>query len=200
MRIGLDYDGTIANANLVKSSWIRKNLNIHIPNWCTDRTSCIRELSKYMDPEKARKVYNNMTTFIYTGDYGAAAPEIEGALDGIRKLAASHEVVLVTAREEKKMPSCRKWLQSNGVLQYFSRLHSSGTPDKEEGRVLSKAEICGKYNVDVLVDDDERHLAKIDVQGLKRILIKNGAAQKPRMNGIYVASSFNEVVEEIYRL
>jgi len=198
MKIGLDYDGTIADSNIMKSHWIKDNLNIDIPSWKTDRTSCICELANHISINDAEKVYNNFSEFIYSGEYAKAAPEIPGAIEGIQTLAKTHDLFIVTARFQSHMEDMIKWLDAHNVLHLFKDYFSMRIEDKKMKCLLSKQEICSFYDISVLVDDDERHLKKINLPNLKRILIKNGSSDNTdNLKGIIYANSWKQILNEI---
>ncbi|MBW2994842.1 hypothetical protein KY312_00670, partial [Candidatus Woesearchaeota archaeon] len=103
-----------------------------------------------------------------------------------------------TARPDYSIQISHDWLKENGVYGCFKGFYSSGIEDKNYKRILNKQEICQEYCLDVLVDDDARHLKKIQVPSLKRILIKVGSNEY-ESNGIFIASSWNDVVDEIIK-
>jgi len=51
MIIGLDYGGTIADSDLVKSKWILDELGLNIPPWKTDRTNFILFINSIVNPD-----------------------------------------------------------------------------------------------------------------------------------------------------
>ncbi|MBW2995185.1 hypothetical protein KY312_02445, partial [Candidatus Woesearchaeota archaeon] len=92
MKIGLDYDGTIAGSDVLKSNHIKEALGIDIPPWKTDRTTCIPELAKHIPLEQAKEFYENFRYTVYTGERAKNAPEVPGALNAIKELAKKHEL------------------------------------------------------------------------------------------------------------
>ena len=46
MKIGIDFDGTIADTNTAKSYWIKKNIGLSIPPYQCDKTTCLQYIKK----------------------------------------------------------------------------------------------------------------------------------------------------------
>lgn len=185
--IGVDYDGTIADTNAIKAAWIRENLGIEVPPWRTDRTLCV--------PIIGLEAYERMSKIVYSPELSAQAKEVPGASHAIKTLAARYRIYVVTARNDAQIASSRAWLEKMGILPYISGFLSSAerAPD---GTRLSKAALCAKYGIRILVDDDERHLRDVHVPGLQRILLKSGCdeALEPEP-GIELATSWRQVLE-----
>lgn len=200
MNIGLDYDGVIADTNKVKSEWLKQTFGINIPAHLTNRTSCIRELAKYFPKEKSVEIYDNFQTFIYGGEYARNAPEIPGAVDLIKRLSGKHSLWIVTARYDPLMQDAKDYLIARNILSCFKGIESAGNVDPTLGRPPTKEEICLKRRISVLVDDDERHLVNVNVQGLKKILLRNGGDDSEHVDGVSIARSMKDVEEYIQNM
>lgn len=155
---GVDYDGTIADTNLMKARWIREHLRQQVDPWQCDRTSCI--------PLIGAESYERMANTVYERAWSLAAPPVAGALAGLQALGARGKVYVLTARLPHRLAFAREWFERQGVPGLGDTLLSSAESDK-----LS---VCERHGVNVLIDDDERHLLPLLQSGVRAILLKVG--------------------------
>ena len=80
------------------------------------------------------------------------------------------------------------------ILKHFGGWYSSRSIDPKYDKILSKQEICGNYNFDAIIDDDQRHLGEINLPNFKKILLKNGAEETEKVDGLYVARNWSDVI------
>lgn len=161
MRFGIDYDGTIADTNRVKSQWIKENMGLDVAPWRCDRTLCEPVIGSEKYSEMARAVYGEKETL--------KAPEIDGVREALHALKALGDIFVVTARREETLPWVAAWLTEHGLRGYLDRLIlSEGEP---------KLGLCLNHNVDVLIDDDQRHVFESDSPNVLKILFKNGMTE-----------------------
>jgi hypothetical protein len=180
MKIGIDYDGTIADTGTMKSAWIRENLGKEVESWNTDRTTCV--------PVIGMEAYAKMGDAVYERELTLKAPLIDGAAEALARIAQIGEVYLITARGERRISFAREKLECKGLARYFSGFASS------HGR--TKEQVCSELGLDVIIDDDARHLEKISLQGLRKILIKCGSTEETELaNGVEYAKSWQEAVD-----
>lgn len=149
MGFGLDFDGTIAQTDLIKSRWIKANFGIDTPRGLTSRTYCQSLLGEY----EYRRMVNETSEL----DATLAIPPSPGAKEVIPRLSELGPIYLVTARTLQQMRNAAVWLENNKLKRYFSGFISSIGEDKQS--------ICAENNLEWLVDDDPRHLH----QGAHRI-------------------------------
>jgi uncharacterized HAD superfamily protein len=179
---GIDYDGTIADTNRVKATWIRERLGREVDPQACDRTSCV--------PIIGADNYEDMATVVYEREWSLKAPPVVGALDGLRALHEHGQVYVLTARLPHRLAFAREWLEQHGVGEFAGALLSSADSDK-----LS---VCKQHGIDVLVDDDERHLLPVVERGVQAILLKvdfNGDITLPA--GVDLCRSWPEVLNKI---
>ena len=158
IRIAVDYDGTIADTNLVKSEWLKRNIDIDIPPWRCDRTLCAAIIGE----EK----YNEMAGYVYGQELSLSALEVDGAKEGIKKLKELGSVFVLTARDVEALQWAKIWLEENGVSNNVEQVITSlGQP---------KLKLCQQYGINILIDDDQRHICEEEAGGILRILLKNG--------------------------
>ena len=185
--IGLDYDGTIADTGIAKTAWIREHLGLEIPPWSTDRTMCV--------PIIGAENYEHMGRVVYAPDASMLADEVPGAAAAIRSMAARHRLYIVTARNADQVAWARAWLAGRGLDECIDGYLSSAARAADGSRT-TKAQLCHDYQIDILIDDDERHLRDSSLAGLRRILLKNGCDQPlPLSDGIELASSWRDAIE-----
>ena len=154
---GVDYDGTIANTNVIKARWIWEQLQVELAPWQCDRTSCVALIGE--------QNYKRMCDAVYERELSERAPPVQGALDALKALSKLGKVYVVTARVPHRVTFAREWLVQHCVADCVSDYLSSSGTDKQT--------ICGSHGVGVLIDDDERHLTSISGR-VKRILLKPG--------------------------
>lgn len=184
--IGIDYDGTIANTSEVKAQWIRAHVGMEIPPWKTDRTSCV--------PIIGLENYERMGQFIYEREGSLRARDVPGSLNGIRKLAKKSKIFIVTARKSHQIRWSREWLRERG-LHSLIHAYFSSAGDSPDGGEPSKLRVCHDHNIDILIDDDERHLEGSEVPNVRRILLKSGCTEMIRVpQGVALARSWPEVL------
>lgn len=179
---GIDYDGTIADTNRVKAAWIRERLGREVDPQACDRTSCV--------PIIGAASYEAMAAVVYERESSLKAPPVAGALDALRALREHGQVYVLSARLPHRLVFAREWLELHGAGEFADALLSSADSDK-----LS---VCKQHGIDVLVDDDERHLVPVVKQGLQAVLLKvdfNGDMMPPA--GVQFCRSWAEVLKKI---
>ena len=199
MNIGIDYDGTIADTNLEKSKLLKKKYGIEVPSWKCDKTECIFELKKHFSPEEAKRIYKSFHKILFTGEYAENAVEIPNAKKSIIELSKKHNIYIITARYNYMMEDAKKWLDKKGLSRYIQGIYSTKIEDPNFGRILSKKEICEQYKIDIIIDDDERHL-KNNIGNVKKILFKNKSPETYNKKGTFVAKNWQEVISYINKL
>lgn len=185
MIIGIDFDGTIADTNTEKSAWIQRELSMQVPVYLCDRTSCV--------PLIGELEYKRMCNEVYDRDTTLRLPAVAGVLEAISEVKKNNQLIVVTARVEDMLDSARTWLFRHPET---SNIEISGVPvDKTQ-----KAEICHKEGIQVLVDDDERHLYDASALGILAILFKQSGPETFRTDRIQVCSSWEDITCYIHHL
>ena len=105
LRFGLDFDGTIADTNAMKSDWIRDRIGLEIPAWLCSHYECYPYLGD---------LYREMSGVVYSEEWTHRTPPISGAIEAVRTLAKVGEVHLVTMRPGDWMVHAEKWLEEHG--------------------------------------------------------------------------------------
>lgn len=162
MIIAIDYDGTIGDANRVKSDWISAHLGQDVPPWDCNYTDCVKIIGAEACKQMGKAAFGREGTL--------KANEVPGALAAIKTLCAKGELYVVTARNHDNIPYAQEWLDDKRLLACFQGFRSSsGT---------TKAAVCAEIGADVLIDDDPRHLCNIEAEGLLKILLQDGRLER----------------------
>lgn len=184
MKIGIDFDGTIADTNQIKSRWIQDQLGISVPPYMTDRTSCI--------PIIGKENYKLMGISVYSPDSTANLAPVPGALDAIERLKQNHSILIITARTRNKLRPAEEWLASHRATVDLEVL-SVKVSEK------SKVQVCLDNHVNALVDDDEGHLVGLEDTGIAAILFKRNAPTPNNSKGqfCYFCRSWEEIEQQL---
>jgi len=174
----IDYDGTIAATNAVKSRWIREHLGLDVPPWLCDHTSCSGAMSEEEYQRIARDVYSEAETL-------RAAP-VPGAPEALQALAVRGPVYVVTARMPEQVAASRRWLENHGLAGCVRDIVSAAGDEK-----IALAERLGCR---ALVDDDGRHL-RGEASGLLRIHLRAGMPGRAAMkDGVLVCTTWQDAL------
>lgn len=181
MKFGIDYDGVIADTNRVKSQWIKKNLGITVQPWKTDRTQCV--------PIIGLNNYERMSREVYGEKLSLEAPLVPGVRNALSQFNKKGKVFIVTSRTLDRVRYAQKWLEKHNLNKFINRLYSFA----EEG---SKETIARKYQLDVLVDDDVRHLQDSSNKKMLNVWFKNGWKEPTGIPpGIHFAKDWGDVLK-----
>lgn len=157
LAVGLDFDGTVADTNTLKTLWIREHLGISIEPHLCDWTNCV--------PIIGEDAYREMAGYVFDGEAAAITPPLPGALDVIRRLRETREVVIVTARTGERAEIASDWLSAYEATRGMRVI---GVKTSE----VSKVQRCLEEGIGVLVEDDERHLYDARAQGVEAVLFR----------------------------
>ncbi len=118
----------------------------------------------------------------------------EGAVDSIKKIKEYSELFIVTARYGIAKDKTQKWLDKhlNGLIsEVFFTSDYSG----EKG--LTKEQICKKYSLDCLLDDDPNVALKCTNAGISLILFNRKWNQNINHEKIIRVNSWQEALRQI---
>lgn len=160
MIVALDFDGTVADTNFIKSEWIKNNLGLTIPAYQCDRTSCV--------PIIGIENYNRMGRDVYSKSCTINIPIVTGCMEVIAKLKTIGQLFIITARTGTRLLVASEWLSRYKETKDVGVIGIDTT-------ICSKLEKCRKNNVSILIDDDERHLLNSQNFNICGILFKKDA-------------------------
>jgi hypothetical protein len=183
VKIAIDFDGTIADTNVIKVDWIKKHLGLQVPPWKCDRTSCV--------PIIGSANYEMMAKFVY-GDEGTstAKPNL-GAIQAIKTLTSSFVLYVFTDRRAAHLAFAEKWLMAHSIREFFEAVISSAN--------VEKSNLCLDYGIGVLFDDDLSHLVCCENKNIRAILFKPGPEEINLPDGVFRVKRWSEFVKHISR-
>jgi len=175
----IDYDGTIAGTNFVKSRWIRENLGFNVPPHLCDHTDCAPLIG-------GEEVYARLAAYAYSAEGSRLAPPVPGALEALRSIALAGPIIIMSHRAAEQVPHAREWLAARGVLGFVKDIVSSAGQ--------RKVDFARRLGCRVLIDDDGRHLAG-DAPDMVRIHLRYGAeGAAAQADGVWVCMTWDEAV------
>ena len=119
-------------------------------------------------------------------------PLIEGATEGVQKLAEKHEVVAMTARPEDLRSKTEHWIARH-FPNLFSEIHIANRFSKS-GPSTTKAELCEKHGIDVLIDDNLDYALQCVTPQRKILLFDNPWNQNPELpNNMHRVHSWDDI-------
>jgi uncharacterized HAD superfamily protein len=136
MRIGIDFDGTIADITTAAILYGREHWGVELRPEQTWGASGIEVVG-------GRERYDQMFRDLHTTPLGLEVPPMPGALDVLSRLAEEHEIHVVTARNEDEGEWARRWLERHG-LTVAGVCCTSRAP---------KLDACRELRLSVLFDD-----------------------------------------------
>lgn len=184
MIISIDFDGIIADTNLVKKEYALTKFGLNVPKHACDKTS----FSLYFGGKK----YKQMTRELYTHTITRITPAVPGAINGIKTLSKNHKLLLLSDRAKERLGWAKEWLGRRGLLTCFDSVISSHQSGKHK--------ICLNAKCHVLIDDDCRHLSESG-KGYKRILFKPGGHIAQAISeGVFLVKSWKQILLIINKL
>ena len=152
--IALDYDEVIADTNLMKSQWIKDNLDRDWPPNKCSRTDSAKEIGEANYLKMGETVY---------GEAGSATAEpMAGVAEVLTRLSADWRFVVVTKRTPERAKYAEDWVAHHGLSEILADVRSSAAS--------SKREVLSDLRASVLVDDDRGHLTTLESDGPVGIL------------------------------
>lgn len=124
MRLGLDFDGVIADTIPAMIAYARLRLGIELTP-----TECIV-------PEGIERLgvvpYRALVAATHDTTYSLTFEPTAGATEGLRSLAKRHELFIVTAREGAAFANAERWIEAHGLRTCFAAVRSSAGPRKSQ--------------------------------------------------------------------
>ena len=146
MKIAFDFDGVLADTNILKYRWF------------------YNAISPLNDNKKIMELYKRFSSVIFTKENLLKTKMVDKNIPFyLRELSNKHELIIITHRPGFMLDWIKEWLYNNGILDYFSNVFSSSN-DK-------KGNIAMENNIDILIDDDVKHLTN---NGIEYNILFNG--------------------------
>lgn len=153
MRIGLDFDGTIADTTGAKIRYAREVLGLEVTPLETWRAAG--------EPRLGAERFREMVVAAHH-QYTESTEPMPGVLEVIERLAVDHELFIVTARTDAEVEWARRWVVDR-ALPVQSLEHTNRA---------SKLEVSRRLALDVLLDDSPPVLLDIAEAGIGAVLIE----------------------------
>ncbi len=154
MRIALDFDGVIHDITAVKQRYARAVHGLELGRADVWRPHVLSHMSE--DDHQA------LIAASHTTPLGDSSEAMEGALEGIARLATSHEVHVITARTDQEIPYAREWLRGLAIPVRQIR-HTSRQ---------SKLEYCTALGIELLFDDLPYVLRGLEGSSVHPVLLR----------------------------
>lgn len=148
MRIGLDFDGVVANPSRLKIVAAKTLFNVEIP------IAKMRREYAVGSGLLTSTQYTEMLNYVYSSENLARYMRpVNGAIEHILRLAHDgHDVRIITSRgREKSLGVVDNWLKDKKLL----------VPVRGVGYGRDKTEACKELGIDLFVDDDLDKLERL---------------------------------------
>jgi uncharacterized HAD superfamily protein len=153
MRLGIDFDGTIADVTEAKIRYARERLGEDLTPLETNRAQGL--------PRLGERRYVQMVEATHATDWTLTMRPMLGAIEVLQALAEHHELFVITARNDDEIGWARAWLEPHG-LPFRDVIHTSRG---------SKAAACETLAVDLMFDDSPLVLRELEPCALHLALI-----------------------------
>ena len=158
LRIGIDFDGVIADPTREKIAFAKKYLGVDLrPENCTTR--------------KAEKLYGKAYAHLLLPslEYGPAITQFKPTPSCAKALTSlidqGHYLVIITTLGKEKLPFAKQFLSKHGIPYSHWASIDPEVVGKESQEYGNKQYICERLNMQVMVDDDIRNLKPMSRSG-----------------------------------
>jgi len=161
----------------MKSTWIHHHLGLEIAAADCSKSRC--------EPRIGAANYRRMGQQLGYADT-LECPPLEGAKEGLVRLAGHFAIHVYTARPEEKTHWARLWFAQQGLGDAIEAVISTHSRSK-----AALAAACASH---ALVDNDIRHLREPTPYTTRRILFSPAGDGLERMAGVATVASWRELV------
>jgi uncharacterized HAD superfamily protein len=89
--------------------------------------------------------------FRFSPEFKTIKP-VESTQDVVQRLASTHELIIITSREETMKQQSLEWLQTY-FPNCFTEVYFTSDFYSKQGQNFKKSDICRLHNVDIMIDD-----------------------------------------------
>jgi uncharacterized HAD superfamily protein len=145
LKIGLDFDGVIADTTALKIEQAKKIYNVEIPAHLFKEQIVVEQ--GIMTREQYRAL---MGVVCGTPEVGLRMAEVPGAVEKIKLFAdAGHDLTVITAREGSELEVAQEWCKQRGLtLKFISTGYGKEKTEPARG-------------LDVYLDDGPGHCEQL---------------------------------------
>jgi len=163
MKIAIDVDDVLADFNNHFAQFINTHFGYSVSS---------QEFFSFRYEESlgctTKKAYEMVDTFFASPDFAEIAPLI-GAVEGVEELKKHHELIVITARQERIAQETLDFLTRHfGV--FYSEVVFTGQSREPESR-KTKAQACKERGVDYLIEDHFDYAKQCADLGIKVLMI-----------------------------
>lgn len=153
MRIGIDFDGVISDSTRLKIKIAKEIYNIDLqPKDCSKNNAKKIGLSE--------NNYEALVHRIYSTELSLDLDEVPYAKKTIENLLKNHEIYILTSRTNRETYFVIEWLKKKEIP--YSELINTNEQ--------SKLQDCGRYNLEMFIDDTYEKLVELVGSGLQLYL------------------------------
>jgi len=125
MKIGLDFDGVIADPSYIKQKYIKQKYGVELA-----LGECKRELAAKKGINNNK--YNEMLYEIYESELSLKAIPVPGAIENIERLAKQNHIIqIITSRSDKSAKFARNWLMNHKIYSFYNSLINTNSNSKK---------------------------------------------------------------------
>lgn len=182
LRIGLDFDGTIADITWAKLRYAREAFGVDLPaeaTWGAQGRDLLGD-ARYME----------LVVEAHGGELSLAMPPMPGAVEAIQRLGQEHELYIVTARLDDEAELAKAWLADH-QLEVDGFVHTARA---------SKAGPSVELGLDVLLDDSPLVLGELGDDTLPALIdtpYNRHVPRAPRIRVVQHWPEFEALVAEL---
>lgn len=186
MRIGIDIDNVISNFNeKLLDEYLKHDKELR-NSGIINSNAYIRKMFDWTDEEEKIFYYNNIERIAKDLDV------VQGAKEYIDKLKQDgHTIYIITGRDNGEYSDSynmtKEWLKKFDI--FYNELIFTNAYNKQ-----SKADICVKKNIDIMIDDSISMCKNCIAQGIKTYIMDT---QYNRKNNIPRVHDWKEIYEVI---
>ncbi len=186
MRIGIDIDNVISNFNdVLLNEYLKQDKKIR-NNGIIHPEAYIRKMFDWTNDEEALFYHNNIERI------AKSLNVIDGAKEYIDKLKKDGNMIcIITGRDNGEysdpIKMTKEWLTSFGI--YYDELIFTNAYNKH-----SKADICVKKQIDIMIDDSISICTNCIERGIKTFLMDTKYNRRANIPRVYNWKEIYEVI------
>lgn len=167
MKIAFDFDGVLADTSILKHRWFYDTVNLLNEN------------------KRIMKMYKKLSSIIFTRENLLKTKMIDENIPFyLHELCNENELIIITNRPSYMLEWIKEWLKINGILDCFSNIFSSSDD--------TKGTIAIENDIDILIDDDIKHLTN---NGVEYNILFNGDNTK---NWNHLYKHINTISQKVW--